>query len=53
MNTFQMNESFIIAAYSITWLVVLGYLARLVTKGSRARADYDAMTRGNSEGGRR
>ena len=53
MNNFEMNEAFIIAAYSITWLVLLGYLARVTAKGSRARADYDAMTRGNSEGGRR
>jgi CcmD family protein len=52
MNTFEMNEAFIIAAYSVTWLVVLGYLARLVRKSSRVRTDYDAMMRGHSEGGR-
>lgn len=52
MNTFEMNEAFIIAAYSVTWLVLLGYLARLVMKGSRAHTDYDAMMRENKEGGR-
>lgn len=52
MNTFQMNEGFIIAAYSIMWLVVLGYLARLITKGSRARAAYEAMVHESEKGGR-
>ena len=48
MNTFASNEAFIIAAYSITWLVILGYLGRLITKGSHARADYESMTRANT-----
>ena len=52
MNTFASNEAFIIAAYSITWLVILGYLGRLVTKGSRARADFDSMTQTNTGEGR-
>jgi CcmD family protein len=37
------NLTFIIAAYTVTWLVLLGYLARLVRKGGRARAEYDRM----------
>ena len=37
------NLSFIIAAYAVTWLVILGYLWRLVRKGGRARADYERM----------
>lgn len=47
MTTFDMNRDFIIAAYSVMWVVVLGYLVRLVRKGSRARADYDGMVRAN------
>lgn len=37
------NQSFIIAAYAVTWVVILGYLLRLVRKGGRARADYERM----------
>lgn len=48
MNFDAMNLKFVIAAYSVMWIVVLGYLARLVVKGSRARADYDRMAGGNS-----
>ena len=41
----ESNLAFIIAAYSVSWAVILGYLARLVRKGSRVRADYDRMAR--------
>jgi hypothetical protein len=37
------NITFIIAAYAVTWIVLLGYLVRLVRKGGRARADYERM----------
>jgi len=37
------NLNFIIAAYTVTWLVIFGYLARLVRKGGRARAEYERM----------
>lgn len=37
------NQTFIIAAYAVTWVVILGYLSRLVRKGGRARADYERM----------
>jgi CcmD family protein len=37
------NMTFIIAAYTVTWIVLLGYLLRLVRKGGRARADYERM----------
>ena len=50
MNTFEMNLDFIIAAYSVMWVVVLGYLTRLIRKGARARADYDGMLREHGEG---
>jgi CcmD family protein len=49
----EMNLKFIIAAYSISWLVILGYLARLMTKGSQARTDYNHMSREIPEGGSR
>jgi CcmD family protein len=48
----ESNLKFIVAAYSVSWLVILGYLARLVRKGSRARADYDQMSRETAGGGR-
>lgn len=37
------NLAFIIAAYAVTWVVILGYLLRLVRKGGRARGDYERM----------
>jgi CcmD family protein len=37
------NLTFIIAAYAVTWIVILGYLWRLVQKSGRARADYERM----------
>ncbi len=37
------NLSFIVAAYAVTWVVLLGYLGRLVRKGARARADHERM----------
>ena len=49
----ESNLNFIIAAYSVSWVVVLGYLARLVRKGSRARADYDLMSQQTTDGGAR
>jgi CcmD family protein len=45
MNTSAMNIDFIVAAYSVMWVVVLGYLVRLIRKGGRARTDYDDMLR--------
>lgn len=37
------NLTFIIAAYAISWAVMLAYVTRLILKGSRARTDYDRM----------
>ena len=39
----EWNRTFIIAAYSVTWVVLLGYLVRLVRKGSRASSDFNRM----------
>jgi CcmD family protein len=35
------NETFVIAAYSITWVVLLGYFTYLVRHARRARAEFD------------
>ena len=39
------NQAFIIAAYAVTWTVILGYLWRLVRTGGRARADLERQLR--------
>ena len=39
------NLTFIIAAYGVTWAVLLGYLWRLFRNGGRARAEYERMMR--------
>jgi CcmD family protein len=44
------NQTFIVAAYAITWIVILGYLLRLVRKGARARADYESMAQQQNGG---
>ncbi|CAN5637662.1 hypothetical protein BH23GEM1_BH23GEM1_06630 [soil metagenome] len=38
------NEAFVIAAYGITWIVLLGYLWRLLLKDARARAGHARVT---------
>lgn len=38
------NETFVIAAYALTWLVLLGYAWRLAGRGARVRAE-DARVR--------
>ena len=37
------NQAFIIAAYTVMWIGLLGYLWRVVRKGGRARAEYERM----------
>lgn len=37
------NQAFIIAAYAVTWIVILGTLWRLHRKGERAGALYERM----------
>lgn len=34
------NETFIIAAYSLTWVVLLGYLVYLVRRTRASRAEH-------------
>ena len=43
MNAIGMNQAFIVAAYAVTWIVLLGYMARLVRKSSRVRTQYESM----------
>lgn len=38
------NQTFVIAAYAVTWIVLLGYLLRLVRKDSIARAEHARAT---------
>jgi CcmD family protein len=42
------NLAFIIAAYSVAWVAMLGYVARLVRKGSSVRSDFDRIVRDQS-----
>lgn len=49
MTTDASNLTFIIAAYTVTWLVLLGYLARLVRKGGRARNEYEHIQQTGGE----
>lgn len=42
------NETFVLAAYLVTWIVLLGYSWRLVRKDASARA---AQARGTGRGG--
>ncbi|MDP9277863.1 MAG: CcmD family protein [Gemmatimonadota bacterium] len=42
------NLNFIIAAYAVTWVVLLGYQWRLVRKGRHARAEYERMAQQRS-----
>lgn len=37
------NETFIIAAYALTWVVLLGYALRLWRAGVQARAEHERM----------
>jgi hypothetical protein len=38
-----MNQTFIIAAYSLTWAVMLGYLALLLRRSTGSRKAFDSM----------
>jgi hypothetical protein len=44
----DMNQTFVIAAYSVMWVVVAGYAMSLVRRGARTREAFDRMTRGQS-----
>ena len=48
VTTAASNLTFIVAAYAVTWVVILGYTWRLARKGGRARADYERIVHQNS-----
>ena len=37
------NQTFIIAAYALTWVVLLGYALRLWRVAARTRAEHDRV----------
>ena len=39
-HVIESNGTFITAAYTVTWVVVLAYFARLMIASARARAEY-------------
>jgi len=43
------NWMFVIAAYSVTWVVILGYFARLYRGVRREQSAYDAALAGTVE----
>lgn len=43
MSFEQSNQAFIIAAYAITWGVMLGYMVYLSRKSARASRDFDSV----------
>ena len=45
MNTIASNQTFIVAAYAVTWVVLLGYLARLAWLARRIRANNERVAR--------
>ena len=42
------NETFIIAAYSLTWVVLLGYLVYLVRRTRVSRAEHARLADGRA-----
>lgn len=43
----ESNQTFIVAAYAVTWGAMLAYLAYLARRGRRARAEYERMAPGD------
>ena len=37
----ESNQNFIIAAYAVTWVVLLGYVVHLARRGARAHAAHE------------
>ena len=46
MSFEQSNQAFIIAAYAMTWGVILGYMLYLVRRSARVAADEARVGRG-------
>ncbi len=45
MNTIDMNQYYIAGAYAATWIVVLGYTARLARKAAQLRSEHQRVAR--------
>lgn len=45
----EANPAFIIAAYAVTWAVLLGYALHLVRKDRRVRAEHDGLHQNRGE----
>jgi CcmD family protein len=43
MTMIESNPAFIIAAYAVTWVVLLGYVLHLVRRNGRVSAEYESM----------
>ena len=43
------NQAFIVAAYALTWAVILGYVWWLSRTSSRASAEYDRIVKRGEE----
>ncbi len=41
MNPMASNSAFIIAAYGVTWVALLGTVVRLALRGARARKELE------------
>jgi len=44
------NTSFVIAAYSVAWIMIIGYTIRLFLKGARANAEFARQSRAGEQG---
>jgi hypothetical protein len=49
VTTFASNQTFVFAAYALTWAVVLGYGFGLVRASARARATFAAVVASGAE----
>ena len=48
MTMIEANPAFIIAAYAVTWVGLIGYGWYLARKGARARTAFEGMARETS-----
>ena len=51
MNAIEMNQYYITAAYSVAWIVILGYTARLARKAAQVRNDHERVAREDGANG--
>ena len=51
MSAIEMNQYYITAAYSVTWIVILGYSARLARKAAEVRNEHDRVAREDGANG--